>query len=113
MSKIKIVNVADQISQYDDDFIRSISLKDVTSAKSLKQLLTKLETAYKVVTSYYETVYNDYIIMINSEADSCPNCVSIDTLKKYKQLASKIQKAYSYILYMNTFDNPFKSKARK
>ena len=37
------------------------------------------------------------------------NCIDIDNLLKYKNIASKIQKAYNYIMYLNTFSNPFKS----
>ena len=37
------------------------------------------------------------------------NYIEIETLKRYKSLASRIQKAYAYVLYMTTFENPFKT----
>lgn len=109
MSKVKALNVSELIYDYDEDFVNSISLKDVTNSKELKDLLMRLERANYVVTSFYEMMYNDYITMINSD---CPDEVhgpDIDVVRHYKSLASKIQKAYSYILYISTFENPFKS----
>ena len=114
MAKQKQLNVAEQISLYDnDEFFFFLSLKNVTNTKELRNLLTKLENAYRVVTSFYETMYNDYIMMINSDSIINPSGLEISTLKKYKSLASKIQKAYNYILYISMFDSPFKTKVRK
>ena len=114
MAKQKQLNVAEQISLYDnEEFLESISLKNVTNTKELRNLLTKLENAYRVVTSFYEIMYNDYVTMINSDSDNLLCAIDVDTLKKYKSLASKIQKAYNYILYISTFDSPFKTKIRK
>jgi hypothetical protein len=45
------------------------------------------------------TINNDYIQQQGLE---------IDTLKKYKLLASKIQKAYNYVTYILVFENPFR-----
>lgn len=107
MGKTKALNVSELINDYDESFIDSISLKNISCSKELKELLTKLEKANYVVTTFYEMMYNDYITMINSD---CPSHdLEIDTLKRYKSLASKIQKAYNYVLYMNTFENPFKA----
>lgn len=113
MAKQKQINVSELIDDYDDKFIESISLKNVTNYKEFKELLLKLEKANYVVTNFYETMYNDYIMMINSDCEIPSTGLEINTLKKYKSLASKIQKAYSYILYMSTFENPFKSAPRK
>ena len=109
MGKTKTLNVSELINDYNDSFIESISLKDVSNSKELKELLVKLEKANYVVTTFYEMMYNDYITMINSDCQMQPQGLEITTLKKYKSLASKIQKAYSYVLYINTFENPFKT----
>jgi hypothetical protein len=112
MGKSKPLNVSELINDYDENFIDSISLKNVSNGKDLKELLVKLEKANYVVTTFYETMYNDYITMINSDCPIQPHGLDIETIKKYKMLASKVQKVYSYILYMNTFDNPFKVKRK-
>ena len=52
-------------------------------------------------------IYNDFIMAINSANDI--NTPDEATVKKYKSLASRIQKAYNYMLYMFTFENPFKA----
>lgn len=113
MGKSKSLNVSELINDYDNnEFIASISLKNITTNKELKELLSKLEKANYVVTTFYETMYNDYITMINSDSSLQQYSIDIDDLKHYKSLASKIQKAYNYILYMNTFENPFKTKRK-
>lgn len=109
MGKTKALNVSELINDYDENFINSISLKEISNSKELKELLVKLEKANYVVTTFYEMMYNDYITMINSDGSIDHNCIEIDTLKRYKSLASRIQKAYTYVLYMNTFENPFKT----
>lgn len=106
MAKVKCTSLADLISEYDDKFIESITLDGISSMKDLKELYNKLDKANRAVTLYYETMYNDYITMINS--DSLNVELDIDAIKKFKSLASKIQKAYSYITYIMTFENPFK-----
>ena len=113
MAKVKTINVSEAINDYDENFIKSISLKDVTNTKELKELLLKLERANYVVTTFYEMMYNDYVTMINSECALQLQGLDINTVKYYKSLASKIQKAYYYVLYLITFDNPFKIKVRK
>lgn len=113
MNRQKSINVSEEINNYDENFINSISLNDVKNCKELKELLSKLERANYVATTYYEMLYTDYITMINSDCKSMPCVLDINTLMKYKSLASKIQKAYNYILYVNTFENPFKLNARK
>lgn len=113
MAKAKALNVSEMIGEYDDNFIDSISLKDVTNCKELKELLLKLEKANYVVTTFYETMYNDYITMINNDCLIQSHGIDIDTVRKYKSLAAKVQKAYYYVLYLNTFDNPFKVSTRK
>lgn len=113
MNRQKSINVSEEINNYDENFINSISLNDVKNCKELKELLSKLERANYVATSYYEMLYNDYITMINSDCKSMPCGLDVNTLMKYKSLTSKIQKAYNYILYVNTFENPFKLNARK
>lgn len=113
MAKQKSLNVSELIDNYDDNFIDSLSLKNITNYKELKALLIELEKANYVVTTFYETMYNDYITMINSDSQIEPQSISDETLMHYKNLASKIQKAYSYVLYINTFENPFRSFSRK
>ena len=113
MAKIKSINVSELINEYDENFIDGISLNKISSTKELKELTQKLEKANYVVTSFYETMYNDYIMMINSDSIVNTSGLEIDTLKRYKSLASRIQKAYNYVLYLNTFENPFKSSTRK
>ena len=108
MATAKRINIVDQIQNYDENFIKTISLEDVTSNKELKELVSKLETANYVVTSFYQILYHDYIMAINSDCAYMNNVSDIDTLKKYKSLASRIQKAYNYVVYMFMFNNPFK-----
>ena len=108
MAKTRQSNLSELITEYDDtNFINSISLNGITSVKELKDLHSKLEKANRVVTSYYETLYNDYIMMINSDNSTTCN-IELDTIKHYKSLASKVQKAYNYITYVLTFENPFR-----
>jgi hypothetical protein len=105
---IKKLNECSLIENYNDEFIDSISLKNIKSRKDLRNLLNRLELANDVVTNYYEMLYNDFIIYINS--DSTNSCkISVETINKYKKLADKIHKAYNYILYISTFENPFKN----
>jgi hypothetical protein len=113
MNRQKSINVSEEINNYNENFINSISLNDIKNCKELKELLSKLERANYVATSYYEMLYTDYITMINSDCKSIPCSLDVNTLMKYKSLASKIQKAYNYILYVNTFENPFKLNSRK
>lgn len=113
MAKTKSINISELINDYDENFISSISLNGISSTKELKELMQKLERANYVVTTFYETMYNDYMMMINSDCDALPCDLDIATLKKYKTLASKIQQAYSYVLYLHTFENPFKASTRK
>lgn len=108
MAKTKSVNVSELINEYDENFINSISLKDIGSSKELKELLAKLDKANTVVTTFYKMMYTDYITAINSDYDS-DNAPDLDTVKKYKSLASRIQKAYFYVMYLTAFENPFKA----
>ena len=111
---VKKINLADQISLYDnEEFLNSISLKNITNAKDLKSLLLTLEKANYVVTNFYELMYSDYIAIINSSCKTQPVYITKDAIVKYRSLASRIQKAYNYVLYLNTFDNPFALKSRK
>lgn len=108
MAISKRLNVFEQINNYDEDFIKSISLENISTNKELKELVTKLETANYVVTNFYQMLYNDYIMAINSDCDYANNVSDIDTIKKYKSLAHRIQKSYNYLLYIFMFNNPFK-----
>ena len=113
MAKVKSINISGLIGKYDDEFINSISLKNISSMKELKELTRELETANYVVTSFYEMMYNDYIMSINNDCEISQLGIEIDALKRCKELASKIQRAYSYVLYLHTFENPFKVRVRK
>lgn len=102
-------NIFDDINKYDENFINSISLNNVKSLKDLRNLLLKLEHANYVVTRFYEIMYNDYITMINSDYKQIPKNLELCNIKRQKTITEKIQKAYNYILYLSTFENPFKS----
>ena len=111
MAKAKITNIYELVKMYDDKFVSSISLNGITSGKELKELLSKLAKANEVVTAYYSMLYNDFIMAANSDS-LMPDGLEISTLCKYKDLANKIQRAYSYVLYVYTFENPFRSRRR-
>lgn len=113
MGKSTAINILESIGEYDDEFINSISLKDVSNVKELRSLLNKLEKANYVVTMYYQTLYNDYVMTINSDCSLHSHGINVDTLLKYRSLASKIQKAYKYVMYITLFENPFRSAPRK
>lgn len=103
----KTINVSERIAMYDENFINSISLKNVKNNKELKELVSKLEIASYVVTTFYQMLYNDYIMYINN--DNCLlNSVNLETVKRYKNLAKKVNQTYNYINYMFIFENPFK-----
>lgn len=108
MSNRKALGIGKIISEYDNDYIESISLKDISTNKELKDLLSKLEKASHVITEYYSMLYNDYVAFLNSD-NQLHSVVSLDEIKKYKSLASKIQKVYYYTLYLFNFENPFKA----
>lgn len=111
MGKAKQLNFTELISDYDENFLSSISLKEVKTSKELKELLQKLCKASYVVTSFYEMLYSDYMTMINN--DVTQQRIDFSTVKRYKSLASKIQKAYNYVLYLTTFEDPFKLGCKK
>lgn len=111
MVKLKNINVAELINKYDDNYIQSITLSNIKTAKELKALASELEKASYIVTRYYEMLYNDFIMYINNEGNQPQPCeLDISNIVKYKNLASKIQKAYNYIESINLFNNPFKLK---
>jgi len=106
MAKCKQLNVFELITNYDENYLGSISLSNIKNTKELKHLMLELEKANNVVTQYYEMLYIDFIMSINS--DSQVNA-DIDNVLRYKSIANKIQKAYNYIMYLNLFNNPFKA----
>lgn len=97
----------DNISLYNEDFIKSISLSNVSDQKELRALLQKLERANYEITNFYSMVLQDYVSSINNNYEFANVVPSLSTVKKYKSIATKIQKAYNYVLYLVTFDNPF------
>ena len=105
-----IKNIFDKASMYDENFINSISLNNVSSNKELKALVSKLCNANYIITKAYQTMYNNYILAINDDNTDCNT--TLDDLLQYKQRASKIQKAYNYLLYIFMFENPFKTIKR-
>lgn len=105
-------NIFDKAGLYDENFINSISLNNVSSNKELKALVAKLGNANYIITNAYQTMYNNYILAINDDADDIENIPTLDELLQYKSLASKIQKAYNYLLYIFMFENPFKTIKR-
>lgn len=106
MSKCKSINVSELITSYDENYLNSISLSNIKSTKELKHLLLELEKANSVVTQYYEMLYIDFIMSINSDSQTNTD---IDNLVRYKNIANKIQKAYNYVMYLSLFNNPFKT----
>lgn len=98
----------DSVTSYNEDFIKSISLSNVSDQKDLKEMLHKLEKANYEITNFYSMLLQDYISSINNNYEFAGVVPSLSTVKKYKKLATKIQKAYNYILYLVTFDNPYK-----
>lgn len=97
----------DNINSYNEEFIKSISLSNVTDQKELRALLQKLEKANSEITSFYSMLLQDYVSSINNNYEFAGVVPDLGTVKKYKKIASKIQRAYSYILYLVTFDNPY------
>ena len=61
-------------------------------------------------TLHIQTMYNNYILAINDDNTECST--TLEDLLQYKQRASKIQKAYNYLLYIFMFENPFKTIKR-
>lgn len=108
MSKSKNLNTFEIIEKYNEDFIKSISFKDIKNSRELRELLKKLSIACDVVYSYYEMLYNDFIMYINNDSIN-PCGLDISNIKKYRDLSNKLQKMYNYVLYILTFENPFKS----
>ena len=88
-----------------------------SSIERITEIMTKREPNYQkanyVVTMYYQTLYNDYVMAINSDCSLQSHGINVDTLLKYKSIASRIQKAYKYIMYITLFENPFRSAPRK
>lgn len=97
----------DNISLYNEDFIKSISLANISDQKELRALLQKLEKANSDITNFYSMVLQDYFSSINNNYEFASVVPSLSTVKKYKNIATKIQKAYNYVLYLVTFDNPY------
>jgi hypothetical protein len=97
----------DNVTSYNEDFIKSISLANVSDQKELRALLQKLEKANYEITNFYSMLLQDYISSINNNYEFAFVVPDLGTVKKYKNIASKIQKAYNYILYLVTFDNPY------
>ena len=91
---------ANNVSTYNDEFINSITLKNIKSFSELRSLYTKLKKANEIMTDFYMTIFSDYVMSINSNADDVCIIPDLDTVKKYKVLTSKIQKAYNYISFL-------------
>lgn len=108
MSKSKSQN----IKKYNEKFIKSISIKNIRDSKELKELLDKLEIASSEITSYYKDLYEDYILELECENTGLPEELSIANMKRLKRLTKQIQRARNYLLFMYTFENPFKSNVR-
>lgn len=103
----KQVKYKDSVSNYGEDFINSISLANIKSVNELKSLYQKLENANEVMTEFYRVLFSDYITAINKSSDSACIVPDLATVKKYRSITSRIQKAYFYIQYLLTFENPF------
>lgn len=112
MSKIKAINIAEAISEYDDKFINSITLKDITSYSEFRDLIKTLERANHIVTEYYMMLYNDYMMYINNDGN-LNTSIDLETVKHYKSLAQRIQSIYNYVNFIFTFENPYKIRKNK
>lgn len=97
----------DSVSLYNEDFINSISLSEVSDQRDLRALLQRLEKANTEITNFYTMLLQDYIPSINNNYEFAGVVPDLDTVKKYKNIAKKIQNAYNYVLYLVTFDNPY------
>lgn len=97
----------DNVNLYNEDFINSISLSEVSDQRDLKALLQKLEKANTEITNFYTMLLQDYIPSINNNYEFAGVVPDLGTVKKYKNIANKIQNAYNYVLYLVTFDNPY------
>jgi len=98
------------VSIYNDEFINSITLKNIKSFSELRSLYIKLKKANEIMTDFYMTIFSDYVMSINSNADDVCIIPDLDTVKKYKALTSKIQKAYNYVRFLINFENPFSNR---
>lgn len=112
MSKAKVINIAEAISEYDDKFINSITLKDITSYSEFRDLMKTLERANHIVTEYYMMLYNDYMMYINNDGN-LNTSIDLETVKHYKSLAKRIQSIYNYVNFIFTFENPYKTRKNK
>ena len=56
----------DNVNLYNEDFINSISLSEVSDQKDLRALLQKLEKANTEITNFYTMLLQDYIPSINN-----------------------------------------------
>ena len=75
--------------------------------RDLRALLQRLEKANTEITNFYTMLLQDYIPSINNNYEFAGVVPDLDTVKKYKNIAKKIQNAYNYVLYLVTFDNPY------
>lgn len=107
MAIAKKISLLDQISEC-SDFIDSVSFKNVKDNKDLRELVAKLEKANDIITDYYNMLLDDYVTIINSDLCFNQSGVTLNTVIKYRNLAKKVHKLYNYIIYMATFENPFK-----
>lgn len=109
MSRLKTRDVIEKsLKKYNEEFLSTLSLKNVASIKDFKALATELKKANEFVTEYYMMLYNDFITALNNKNMLNYYSDNIEALKRYKSLASKIQKAYNYISSLYQFENPFK-----
>ena len=56
----------DNVNLYNEDFINSISLSEVSDQRDLRALLQKLEKANTEITNFYTMLLQDYIPSINN-----------------------------------------------
>ena len=97
----------DNISLYNEEVKKLKKSANISDQKELRALLQKLEKANSEITNFYSMVLQDYVSSINNNYEFANVVPSLSTVKKYKNIATKIQKAYNYVLYLVTFDNPY------
>ena len=81
----------DSVSLYNEDFINSISLSEVSDQRDLRALLQKLEKANAEITNFYTMLLQDYIPSINNNYEFAGVVPDLDTVKKYKNIAIRFR----------------------
>ena len=93
--------------KYDENYLNSITLSNIKTASELRKLVDELAKANKVVTDGFRLMFQDYVISVHGDYDQ-PYGLSLADMNAYRAFVRKIQDVYNYVLYLHTFENPFK-----